>query len=207
VITGARRGELCGLRWSDIDDKRVELLIQRSIYETAERTILEKDTKTHQARRIALDKGTIRELARHRKWMESRAEFCSVALGPMAFVFSDHERGIEPWRPDRVKLAFRRLCIELEYREFASTTSATSRQPILLSAGIDVRTVSGRLGHANASTPLGTYAHFVGAAGRNAAEVLSEVVNPRLTHLVSSDRVSRSVSRQTSVDGFDRVGD
>jgi integrase len=176
VITGARRGELCGLRWSDVDDKRAELLIQRSIYETTERTILEKDTKTHQARRIALDKGTMRELARHRKWMESRAEFCAVTLDAKAFVFSDQERGIEPWRPDRVTLAFRRLCIELEIpgirfhdlRHFAATN--------LLSAGIDVRTVSGRLGHANASTTLGTYAHFVGAADRSAADVLGSFV-------------------------------
>jgi integrase len=108
--------------------------------------------------------------------MQSRAEFCSVTLDPTAFVFSDHERGIEPWRPNRVTLAFRRLCIELgipgirfhDLRHFAATN--------LLSAGIDVRTVSGRLGHANAATTLGTYAHFVGAADRNAAAVLERVI-------------------------------
>ena len=87
------------------------------------------------------------------------------------------ERGIEPWRPDRVTLAFKRLCSELEIegirfhdlRHFAATS--------LLSAGIDVRTVSGRLGHANASTTLGTYAHFVGASDRRAADVLGEVIS------------------------------
>ena len=176
VITGARRGELCGLRWSDLDTKRAELLIQRSMYETTEREILEKDTKTHQARRIALDDGTMRELERHRTWMESRSEFCGVALDTHAYLFSDHESGIEPWRPDRVSLAFRRLCAELELpgirfhdlRHFAATN--------LLAAGIDVRTVSGRLGHANAATTLGTYAHFVGAADRHAADVLGKVV-------------------------------
>ncbi len=176
VITGARRGELCGLRWSDLDTKRAELLIQRSMYETTEREILGKDTKTHQARRIALDEGTMRELERHRAWMASRSEFCGVALDTQAYLFSDHERGVEPWRPDRVSLAFRRLCAELELpgirfhdlRHFAATN--------LLSAGIDVRTVSGRLGHANAATTLGTYAHFVGAADRNAADVLGKVV-------------------------------
>jgi integrase len=137
---------------------------------------VEKDTKTHQARRIALDKGSMNELTQHRKMLESRADFCSVTLDPKAFVFSDHERGIEPWRPDRVTLAFKRLCIELklpgirfhDLRHFAATN--------LLSAGIDVRTVSGRLGHANAATTLGTYAHFVGAADRNAADVLGNVL-------------------------------
>ena len=138
--------------------------------------MVEKDTKTHQARRIALDEGTMRELRRHRETMESRAEFCGVALDVNAFVFSDHERGIEPWRPDRVTLAFRRVCDVLDVsgvrfhdlRHFAATN--------LLSAGIDVRTVSGRLGHANASTTLGTYAHFVGAADRSAAGVLGKLI-------------------------------
>ena len=177
VITGARRGELCGLRWTDVNDQRAELLIQRSIFQTLEHEIVEKETKTHQARRIALDGGTMAELAQHRALMEARASFCGVVLDPKGYLFSDHERGVEPWRPDRVTLAFTRLCTELEIegirfhdlRHFAATS--------LLSAGIDVRTVSGRLGHANAATTLGTYAHFVGAADRRAAEVLASVVN------------------------------
>lgn len=179
VITGARRGELCGLRWSDVNAQRAELLIQRSIFQTLEHAIVEKETKTHQARRIALDDGTMAELARHRALMDSRAEFCGVVLDPKGYVLSDHERGVEPWRPDRVTLAFTRLCAELEIegirfhdlRHFAATS--------LLSAGIDVRTVSGRLGHANAATTLGTYAHFVGASDRTAAEVLSQLVSGR----------------------------
>ena len=138
---------------------------------------MEKETKTHQARRIALDEGTMAALAAHRSAMESRAEFCGVSFDKRAFVFSDHERGIEPWRPDRVTLAFKRLCGELELegirfhdlRHFAATS--------LLSAGIDVRTVAGRLGHANAATTLGTYAHFVGSADRQAAEVIGSVLS------------------------------
>lgn len=178
VITGERRGELCGLRWTDIDNMRAELLIQRSIFETIDHMIVEKETKTHQARRIALDEGRMRVLHGHRAVIESRAEFCGVTLDPKAFVFSDHEGGVEPCRLDRVTVAFKRLCAELDIegirfldlRHFAATC--------LLSAGIDVRTVSGRLGHANAATNLGTYAHFVGATDRHAAEVLSGMFSP-----------------------------
>ena len=143
------------MRWTDLDVTRAELLIQRSIFEKKQHEIVEKETKTHQARRIALDEGTMVTLASHRAAMESRAEFCGVVLDPKSYVFSDHERSFEPWRPDRVTLAFKRLCTELDLtgirfhdlRHFAATS--------LLSAGIDVRTVSGRLGHANAATTLG----------------------------------------------------
>jgi integrase len=46
----------------------------------------------------------------------------------------------------------------------------------LLAAGIPIRTVSGRLGHANASTTLGVYAHFVQDSDREAADALGAVL-------------------------------
>jgi integrase len=46
----------------------------------------------------------------------------------------------------------------------------------LLAAGVPIRTVSGRLGHANASTTLGVYAHFVQDSDRDAADALGAVL-------------------------------
>jgi integrase len=45
-----------------------------------------------------------------------------------------------------------------------------------LSSGVDVRTVSGRLGHATASTTLGVYAHFLQSADQSAADVLGRLL-------------------------------
>ncbi len=56
ATTGARRGELCAPRWSDADSSGA-LTIQRSIVEAVDGTIVEKDTKTHASRRIALGAG------------------------------------------------------------------------------------------------------------------------------------------------------
>ena len=42
----------------------------------------------------------------------------------------------------------------------------------LLSAGVDVRTVSGRLGHRGAATTLNVYAHFVEQSDRNVADMM-----------------------------------
>jgi integrase len=52
AATGARRGEVCGLRWSDLDTKGGTLFIRRSVASVA--------GKTHAARRIALDPGDAR---------------------------------------------------------------------------------------------------------------------------------------------------
>jgi integrase len=179
AVTGARRGELCGLKWSDFDFEAPAVLISRSVYETKEHVMVEKDTKTHQARRISLDKATVAVLHAHREMLAKRAYDCGTELVKDAYVFSDSDDCSQPWIPSRVTLAYRRLCDEFELtgmrfhdlRHFAATR--------LLAAGIDVRTVSGRLGHANAATTLGTYSHFIGAADVHAADVLGEIVSPK----------------------------
>ncbi len=74
ATTGARRGELCALRWSDLDKKTGALTISRSIVETQGSTLIEKDTKTHSSRRIALDSGSIAALTAQRSRCQRRAE-------------------------------------------------------------------------------------------------------------------------------------
>jgi Transposase IS116/IS110/IS902 family/Phage integrase family len=65
ATTGARRGELCALRWSHVDLKAAELVIVRNLIQR-NRQLIEKDTKTHAARRIALSEGSAGLLAEHR---------------------------------------------------------------------------------------------------------------------------------------------
>jgi integrase len=151
------------------------VLIDRAVVQVG-RAVIEKDTKTHQARRLAIDAATVDLLAAHKTEMEQRAELCGLRLADAAYVFSDELAGRDPWKPDRVTLAFGRFCrqegvagVRLhDLRHFAATR--------LLSSGVDVRTVSGRLGHANASTTLGVYAHFLQSADQAAADVLGQTL-------------------------------
>ena len=171
AVTGARRGELVALRWSSVDFDHLQVLIDRAIVQVGRR-VIEKDTKTHQARRLAVDAATAHLLAEHRGAVDLRARIARAELGDDAFVFSDEPDGSVPWKPDRVTTAFGRFCRQEgvtgvrfhDLRHFAATR--------LLSSGVDVRTVSGRLGHATASTTLGVYAHFLQSADQAAAEVL-----------------------------------
>ena len=57
---------------------------------------------------------------------------------------------------------------------------ATTSQRGLLGAGVDVRTVAGRLGHRNPSTTLNVYAHFLPEADRQAAEALGQLFDAAL---------------------------
>jgi integrase len=171
AATGARRGELCALRWNDLDLGLGQLTISRGLVEAGGR-VIEKDTKTHAARRMTLDTGTIAELERHHERCAEIARACGVDLRPDAYVFSRDAVGADPWRPGYVTLAFGRLRDDLglkgvrlhDLRHFNATN--------LLANGTDIRTVSGRLGHADASTTLNIYAHFMERSDQEAAALV-----------------------------------
>lgn len=169
--TGARRAELCGLRWSRIDLERREVLFVRN-YVQRGRHHKEKDTKTHQSRRLALDDVTIEILTEHLKRSRTRAAACGVELPAAAYVFSPHPDGHAPLAPDSVSQRVRRLSRRLgmaahlhQLRHYSATQ--------LLAAGVDLRTVAGRLGHGGGgSTTLRVYAHFLAAPDCRAAELI-----------------------------------
>jgi integrase len=176
ATTGARRGELCGLRWQDVDLTTGTMTISRNVVEGAKSVVVEKDTKTHASRRIALDPDTVVTLRAQQRRMATRALACGVGLDKGAHIFSRDPNGLRPWAPNDVTKAFIRVrnragleTVRLhDLRHFAATR--------LLAAGVPVRTVSGRLGHANAATTLGVYAHFVEESDRNAAETLGALL-------------------------------
>jgi integrase len=151
ATTGARRGELCALRWRAINFQDETLTIASAVVEGVHSRLFEKDTKTHGSRKIALDEFTMGALRSHMDRCEERAKTCSSTLTQEAFVFSPDPDGRRPAAPNDVTKEFMRLRDRSglesarlhDFRHFAATR--------LLSAGVSVRTVSGRLGHASAS--------------------------------------------------------
>jgi integrase len=166
AISGARRSELCALRWRHIDPDGGLLHIAGALGQTRD-GLVERATKTHAERRLSLDPGTIEALESLRPLANDRDRF----------VFSHDPDGTRPWRPDYVTLAFARLTQRLglqqlrlhDLRHFAATT--------MLVNGIDVRTAAGRLGHARASTTLDIYAHFTPVADQRAAATLADALD------------------------------
>jgi len=172
--SGARRGELLALRWRHLDFEHGRLSIERGIVRVGHE-IVEQGTKTHQSRRISLDEVTGAALIEHHARMEERAAAASVAITIESFVFSNSVDGSTPWHPDSTSRAFRKICQQAgvfgvrlhDLRHYVATR--------LLAAGVDVRTVAGRLGHRNPSTTLNVYSHFVPEADKEAADALGRI--------------------------------
>ena len=175
---GGRRGEVGALRWTNVDFEAAELSLVVALVERRDGSILEKDTKTHQSRRPAVDEGTLSALRAWQREVERRAALGEVCVRSDGFVFSPTADGSEPWRPYHWTAAWRRLRVKAglgselwlhDFRHFTATR--------LLDAGVPVKTVSGRLGHARPSTTLNVYAHFIPASDRLAANAMGALLD------------------------------
>jgi len=107
--------------------------------------------------------------------MAEAAALAGTSISAASFVFSETIDGSAPSRPDSATRSFRSLCkrasvegVRLhDLRHYVATR--------LLTAGIDVRTVAGRLGHRNPSTTLNVYSHFVPESDQDAADTLGKI--------------------------------
>jgi integrase len=174
AVSGARRGELCALRWSDVDWKRRTLKIARSLT-VLHREPSEGQTKTHQRRDIAVDEALGAFLRYRRAAQEEYAALVGTQLVVDPFILSRLADGSAPCLPDGLTAGYKRIATKLgldshfhELRHFAATTA--------IAAGSDVRTVAGRLGHADPSVTLRVYAHASEARDRELAGLLGRAV-------------------------------
>lgn len=91
AATGCRRGEACALRWVDVDLERAEVVIRRSISQVGGE-LREKDTKTHQSRRVALDAETGAVLRSLRLRARERALTLGSTVADDALLFRPRRR-------------------------------------------------------------------------------------------------------------------
>ncbi|SER76041.1 tyrosine-type recombinase/integrase [Actinokineospora terrae] len=174
MTTGMRRGEVCALRWDHIDLDLGVLEIRQSYIDRGGIKKI-KDTKTHQMRRIALDTETVVLLGELRQRCIQRCAALNIEFTGDLYVFvgvrKPHPR--VPCKPDSISGRYKYMATKLgiethihELRHYSATE--------LLTAGVDLRTVAGRLGHGGGgATTLRVYAAWVAGADRKAAEILA----------------------------------
>ena len=178
VLTGCRRGELCGLRWEDVDTAAGVMRIRRSIYRAGGATGI-KAPKSGRERIVPLDPVTEAVLAERLAQAIDTAAEIDVELRPDAYVASRWPDGSRPINPDTFTSAVRTMANELglphvhlhSLRHFAATE--------LLAAGISPRDTAELLGHADGGRlALATYSHATDARQRAAAAVLGRALMP-----------------------------
>jgi integrase len=178
ATTGARRSQLCALRWSDVDLAARTITFSRGMVEGGPGVgMVEKATKTGQIWKVSIAPGTAARVEHYRQVCVQRAASVRATLPSDAFVFAVPPDGSWPWRPDNVTYRWARLRSKVglagtrlhDLRHYVATQ--------LLGAGVDPRTVAGRLGHANPNVTMAVYSHFLPEKDRAAADFLDELLD------------------------------
>lgn len=171
MVTGVRRAELLALRWAYVNLQTGNLTIRRNFVRSGGRSI-EKDTKTHQMRRLALDAATVDVLRDHRSRYEERVRVLKVEPNDQAFLFSYQPLHDSPADPSGITHRYARTCKQAGVTSHLHALRHYSATE-LLTAGVDLRTVAGRLGHGGGgATTLRVYTAWVGESDRRAANIL-----------------------------------
>jgi integrase len=195
MTTSARRGEVCALRWSQVDLATGVVTLSRAIAQDGVHRE-EKDTKTHQQRRVVLDPETVVALTEHWNRCCGRAAVGGVALDRKAYVFSLVPDASVHLVPSSVSQRYGRLARRLgidthlhSLRHYSATE--------LIAAGVDVRTVAGRLGHGGGRiTTLRVYAAWLAEADQRASAGLAARMPVRPPATLSP--TARAMTRPTT---------
>jgi len=168
LATGARRGELAGLKWIDVNFDRGTLAIRRALVET-KAGVSEKTPKNGKSRVLPLP-ATVVELLRR---------LCEAQRPNFDFVLSGPNGG--PWPPEKITIAFRMLCRKAKVvgASFHSLRHTAATQ--MLELEIPPKIVQERLGHSTIAITMDLYSHATPSLQSEAALRIDKVLGPLIS--------------------------
>jgi integrase len=168
LATGMRRGELLALRWQDVDLDGATLKVERALEQTKRGGLVFRPPKTRYGRRsITLPPSTVTELRAHRKTQAEQR--LALGLGKAredALVFATWDGSTRS--PNALTKEWSKVMeatgLKATFHSLRHTHAST-----LIASGLDVLTISRRLGHGSPAITLGVYGHLFKPDDRAAA--------------------------------------
>ena len=163
LATGLRRGELLGLKWTDIDWKNGIIKVRRQVARV-NGEIVEAPLKTKNSyRAVSISPQAIEVLREQKRKTNNQYVFPSPNGGPIS--------------PDSVNNMLKRVLERAGIPKVRFHDLRHTFATIALQNGVDIKTVSGMLGHFSAGFTLDTYAHVTTSAQKEAAQTMGNILS------------------------------
>ncbi len=174
ATTGVRRSELLGLRWDDIDLRAGTMSVNRGLVAVAYEIRESRGKTRNSRRRIDLDPTTVSVLDGWGQWQ--RAERAAVGTEETGWVFTDAYGG--PVHPHSISQTFERIATRAAVPLIRFHDVRHTHATLLIKAGVPVKVVSERLGHATPAFTIDTYQHVLPGMQADAARVFEQLIAP-----------------------------
>ena len=174
LLTGIRRGEMCGLEWKDIDFDKTTLSICRASQYLAEKGVFTKEPKTATSKRSMPMSGTTLEILKNYKaWQDDKKLGVGDDWNPLDRLFTTADG--KPVFPDTVTSWFCKFQKRMGLPGVTVHGLRHTYISLLISKGVDIVTVSNLAGHAQPSTTINMYAHAVSERKASAVEAVGDL--------------------------------
>ena len=155
IATGARRGEIMGLKWSAVDFKKDELKICNNLLYSKQRGIYEDSPKTNETRYICVEHSVMQLLSQYRREQSLLRLKMGERWVNTGYCFT-RENG-EPMHPDSITDWLSRFSKKYDLPHVNPHKFRHTQASILIGEGVDIITVAKRLGHKDPSTTSNIY--------------------------------------------------
>ena len=170
LFTGMRRGEIVGLKWSDINFDKQSLSVRRSIYKPKGQKSEEKEPKSHASiRTLSIPNRLCETLQEYKNHQNSYALSLNGAWRNLGYVFTDEIGNV--MNPQTPTKQFSKFLARHNFRHLKFHCLRHTSATILLANGCDIKTVSARLGHSCIET-TNIYVHMLESVDQQVAQIL-----------------------------------
>ena len=182
LYSGMRRGEMCGLTWGDIDFTSGIVDINKSSLYLSGQGVFDDTTKSKtSARSIKLPRTVLSTL---KEWKKEQTHICLHSgsawvgkRGNECKVFTQDNGN--PIHPCTITKKFYKFIEKHNLPQISIHSLRHTNATLMIASGVDIRTVSKRLGHAQTSTTTNIYTHAIRRADEIASDVIDDILTPK----------------------------
>ena len=174
INTGARRGEIMGLKWSAINFEENQIEIKSNLLYTKARGVYEDTPKTDKIRFVSIDPHVTALLKMHRNLQKKQKEDMGEEWNDLDYCFTQYNGC--PMHPDSITNYLNKFSKKYDLPHIHPHKFRHTQASILYGENIDPITIANRLGHSKPSTTQNMYAHLLSKADAKANQAVSSVI-------------------------------